>query len=190
MLLNGAVLKPRTLNDMDLELMRRHASTHDRINNLNWNRNRDSNRSNGYSQGGGHMRSYPPAPTPGVPPPNVAAVQWYQQTGISFSAQIGGGHNSGVLRLEDLQAQFGAVGNSAGDPRGHYSQSQGRGGYYNQDRNYGQQNRGGYGQDRGGYGQDRGYGRNDRGGNRGSYYQNQDNRYSGSGSGYRDGRWR
>ena len=213
MLLNGAVLKSRVLNEMDIELMRRHASTHERIHNLNWSRNGD--RSNGYNQGqggynqgqggynqgqgGGHLRSYPAAPTPGVPPSNVAAASWYQQTTTNFSLQNTGGHVSGVLRLEDLQAQFGSVsGASGGELRGYYSQSSGRGGYYNQggsgqqgygDRGYDQggQSRGGYGQDRGGYNQSRGYGMNGRGS---GYYQNQDARYSGTGSGYRDNRRR
>jgi len=189
MLLRGAVLNQRTLNEMDIESMRRHASTHDRINNLNWqNRNSprngnsygyqsrtngNSNYSNpqGYgnpqgsynnSQGGQHMRVFPPVPTPGVPPSNIQATQWYQQTSsYGGPPQAGAGHNSGILRLEDLQSQFGNI-------------PPARGGY---------QNRGGYNQDRG---NSRG---NDRGGN--GYYGNQDNRYgSGSGSGYRDNRWR
>lgn len=189
MLLNGAVLKPRALNDMDLEVMRRHATTHDRINNLNWNRNGD--RSNGYNQqsGGGHMRSYPPTPTPGVPPSNVAAVQWYHQTNMSFGSQIGGAHVSGVLRLQDLQAQFGNVSGASGEPRGYYSQPPTRTGHYGQG-GYGQQDRGhgdrGHDQ-RGGYGDRGGNNQGRRGGS--GYYQNQDGRY-GSGSGYRDNRGR
>jgi hypothetical protein len=135
------------------------------------------------------MRSYPPAPTPGVPPSNVAAAQWYQQTNSGYGPQNGNPHVSGVLRLEDLQAQFGNVSGASGEPRGYYSQPN-RGGYYNQG-GYGQPDRGygdrGYDQ-RGGNYQGRGYERNDRG--RG-FYQNQDGRYgSGSGSGYRDNRWR
>jgi hypothetical protein len=227
MLLSGAVLKPRTINEMDVELMRRHASTHDRIHNLNWqNRNsprngnsqgynsRPNGNSQGYnsnygntqgynqgnsqgydnSQGGGqHMKWFPPVPTPGVPPPNTQAAQWYQQTS-SYGAAQNVGHSSGVLRLEDLQATFGGgAGSSRGgygnDNRGGSSGYPARGGYYN-DRGYSGNNRGGgYGgnQDRGSYG-----GNQDRGGR--GYNQNQEsNRYSGSGSGssaYRDNRRR
>lgn len=176
MLLRGATLNPRTLNEMDFELMRRHASTHDRIHGLNWqqrdsprNGSYNNSRQNGNSQqdygggGGGqqHMKWFPPGntpgiPTPGIPPSNVQASQWYQQT----SVQQNGGHSSGVLRLEDLQAQFGGAARS-------------RGGF-----------NGGGDNSRGGRGYDR------RGGGSGYY---QDNRYSGSGSGsgsgYRESRW-
>jgi hypothetical protein len=166
---------------MDVETMRRHAATHDRIQNLGWqnhnsprngnsqgyhartNGNSNYGNSMGYgnsrgsydnSQGGQHMKVFPPAPTPGVPPSNIQASQWYQQTSQGGTSQ---GHNSGILRLEDLQSQFGNI-------------PPARGGYQNRGGGYGGNSRG-----------------NDRGGN--GYYGNQENR-SGSGSGYRDRRWR
>jgi hypothetical protein len=163
MLLRGAILHDRRLNDMDFEAMRRHASTHDRIHGLNW-QNRDSSRdgtqqgynsqgynsrSNGnsqdYNNGGQHMKWFPPVNTPGIPPSNTQASQWYQQT--SVTAQ-NGAHSSGVMRLEDLQAQFGGGSrggfnsNSRGQDRGYYSQDSRRGGggsgyYQNQENRYG-----------------------------------------------------
>jgi hypothetical protein len=178
MLLRGAVLNPRTLNEMDFELMRRHASTHDRIHGLNWQsqQNRDSprtsqqqqlynSRQNGNSQdygaGGQHMKWFPPTNTPGIPPSNVQANQWYHQTSTSSASVQNGGHSSGILRLEDLQAQFG----SGGVPRGGF----------NGDDN----SRGGRGYDRRGGG----------GGGGGSgYYRESWYSGSGSGSGYRDSR--
>jgi len=178
MLLRGAILKPRTLNEMDIETMRRHAATHDRIQNQSW-QNRNSPRNGGYqartngnsnygnsmgygnsrgsydnSQGGQHMKVFPPAPTPGVPPSNIQASQWYQQTSQGGTSPA---HNSGILRLEDLQTHFGNI-------------PPARGGYQNRGGGYGGNPRG-----------------NDRGGN--GYYGNRENR-SGSGSGYRDNRWR
>lgn len=223
MLLNGAVLRPRVLNEMDVDLMRRHASTHDRIHNLGWqNRNspRNGNGGSGYNRNGNSgynnsrenqgygnsgyggqqggqqgygaqgygnqpIKSFPPANAPGVPPSNAMASQWYEQTSVG---QGNGGHNSGIMRLDDLQTHFGAAGGQPG--------FQNRAGY---------QNRGGYDdQNQGGYAgrgnQDRGYSRNDRGygGDRGGsgdrsgsgYYQNQGYSGSGSGSAYRDNRRR
>lgn len=183
MLLRGAVLNPRTLNEMDFELMRRHASTHDRIHGLNWQsqQNRDSSRYNGTSQqqqsynsrqngnsqdyggggGGQHMKWFPPTNTPGIPPSNIQASQWYQQTSTFSTSVQNGGHSSGVLRLEDLQAQFGG----GGVPRGGF--------------NDGGNSRGGRGYDRRGGG----------GGGGGSgYYKESWYSGSGSGSGYRDSR--
>lgn len=163
MLLRGAVLHDRRLNDMDFEAMRRHASTHDRIHGLNW-QHRDSprnataqgynsqghnSRSNGnsqdYNSGGQHMKWFPPANTPGIPPSNAQASQWYQQTSQAVQP---GGHSSGVMRLEDLQAQFGGGsrggfnGNSRGQDQGYYGHDgrrSGRGsGYYqNQENRFG-----------------------------------------------------
>ena len=98
------------------------------------------------------MKWYPPANTPGIPPSNAQASQWYQQT-ASYGAPANGGHSSGVMRLDDLAAQFGG----GGPPRGGFNGRDSRGG---------QQNRGYYGQDR-------------RGGGGSGYYQ--DNRY-GSGN--------
>ena len=194
MLLQGIVLDQPTLNEMDFEVMRRHASTHDRIQGLSW-QSRDSPRngnpqnykprSNGNPQGysnngnnqgysnygnsqgyagsgnssGQHMKWFPPANTPGIPPSNAQASQWYQQTASYSGTAANEGHSSGVMRLEDLAAQFGGGG---GQPRGGYNAGDSRGG---------QQSRGGY------YNQDR----RGRGGS--GYYQ--DNRY---GSGYRDSR--
>src|SRR5947207_7606253 len=143
MLLRGAVLPDRRLNDMDFEVMRRHASTHDRIHGLNW-QNRDSprnrtpqgynSRSNGnsqdYSVEGQHMKWFPPANTPGIPPSNAQASQWYQQTSVPIQNR---GHNYGIMRLEDLQVQFGGGfrggfnGNSRGQDRGYYGQDSRRG---------------------------------------------------------------
>ena len=190
MLLRGVVLAQPTLNEMDFEVMRRHASTHDRIQGLSWqnrdsprngtpqgNKSRPNGNSQGYSNygnnqgyfnygnsqgysgngnsGGQHMKGFPPSITPGIPPSNAQASQWYQQT-ASHGAAARGGHSSGVMRLEDLAAQFGGGGPplrglNGGDSRG----GQPSRGYYNQDR---------------------------RGGGSGYY---QDNRY---GSGYRDSR--
>ena len=164
MLLRGAILCDRRLNDMDFELMRRHASTHDRIHGLNW-QHRDSPRngtpqgynSQGYNSrpngnpqdsnsGGQHMKWFPPANTPGIPPSNIQASQWYQQTSVTVQNE---GHSSGVMRLEDLQAQFGGGsrggfnGNSRGQDRGYYGQDSRRGGrgsgyYQNQENRYGE----------------------------------------------------
>lgn len=195
MLLRGVVLAQPTLNEMDFEVMRRHAATHDRIQGLSW-QNRDSprngtpqnykSRANGNSQGysnygnnqgysnygnsqgysgngnsgGQHMKWFPPANTPGIPPSNAQASQWYQQTESYTVATVNGGHSSGVMRLEDLAAQFGG----GGQPRGGYGGGDSRGGQ--------QQSRGYYNADRRG------------GGGGGSGYY-QDNRY---GSGYRDSR--
>ena len=169
MLLRGANLKPRRLNEMDTELMRRHATTHDRLFGFSWQSRESprtgtpqegyiSQRTNGNPQGQGeqHMRWYPPASTPGIPPSNAQASQWYQQTSVSYGAVSNGSHSSGIMRLEDLRAQFGSNsrdGAPSGDSRRGYSDR----GYYSQDRRSGGS----------------------------GYYQNQ---YSGSGtgSGYRD----
>lgn len=171
MLLSGAVSKPRTLNEMDFEAMKRHASTHDRIHGLSW-QNRDSPRAgtsqsynpraNGNPQGyseSQHMKWYPPASTPGIPPSNTQASQWYQQTSVAHGSVPDGGHSSGIMRLEDLQAQFG------GTNRGGFNMG-------------GNQGRGYYGQDR----------RSNRGNGGSGYYQGQYGR-SGSGYGNRDNRW-
>jgi hypothetical protein len=208
MLLRGAELRPRVLNEMDVDLMRRHASTHDRIQNLNWqnrdsprngnNNNRNGNRgyqnsqgngSQGYQQyqgqGSGYgnqpMKSFPPAAAPGVPASNLQASQWYEQTSTN------GGHSSGIMRMDDLQAQFGGAGTQSSQSHGGY---QSRGGY-------GDEIRGGYGgrggtQDRSR--NDRGYGDPNRGGYGGSggsgHYQGPRHSGSGSGSAYRDNRRR
>ena len=172
MLLRGAVLKPRTLNEMDTELMRRHATIHDRINGLSWKEPPRNGSSEGYNFGGKgasqsfsdgntqgrsqHMRWFPPPPpppttttTPGIPPSNIQASQWYQQTSTTYSSAVSSdGHSSGIMRLEDLQTYF-----------------RGSGGY----------SRGGYSGGRGYYSQDR------RSGGGSGYYQGHDDRYSGSG---------
>jgi len=163
MVLRGVIPDPRKLNDMDFEVMRRHASTHDRINGFTWQSNNSRGNGNGrpysarpnggYTQDSGNqpMRSYPPGPTPGVPPPNAAASQWYQQTSSSYSNGSSGSPRSGVMRLDDLSAMFADNNQRQRDPRR---------------------------DDRGYYG--------NRGNNSGGsgYYQGYDSRYGGSGSGY------
>ena len=172
MLLRGAILNPRTLNEMDLEVMRRHATTHDRIQNLSGERDRNSNggqryqsrNNNNYAptydtsqSGSQHMKWYPPAQsTPGIPPSNAQASQWYQQqpSTTAYNTAPNGAHNSGIMRLDDLRTQFGGNSNSRGGFQGGSSQG---GGYYSQ----GQRNVGN------------------------GYYQNQGNRYNGYGYGDR-----
>jgi len=170
MLLRGAIPDARKLNDMDFEVMRRHAATHDRINGFTWqsrdSRNNGNSYSNrvhgGYSQDMGQpVRSLPPAgPTPGVPPSNAAASQWYQQTYSTYSVSSSGAAKSGVMRLDELSVMFGNSNNQRSESR-------------RDDRNNRNQ---GYYENRGSSGGS-------------GYYQGYDNNYRGSGSGYyRDSR--
>jgi hypothetical protein len=151
MLLPGVVLKSRTLNELDIDLMRRHAATHDRINNLSW-QNRSSNgrgyngRANESPQGYNqdyrntqrpqqHMKSFPSSNSPGIPPSNAQASQWYQETSVQIGTIPNGGHNSGILRLEDLRMQFGGGSQGGYTMSDHRQRQQGQGFYGRGSRN-------------------------------------------------------
>ena len=101
---------------------------------------RKLDRNSDNAQAGQRMKWFPPTSTPGVPPSNGRASDWYQQTSVSFGSTTTASDSSGILRLEDLQAQFGTSSrggfrsDSRGQyqERGHYSRNGGSGYYQNQ----------------------------------------------------------
>jgi hypothetical protein len=154
MLLRGAIPQPRILTESQIEDMRRN-TFQDRppryFQNRDSPRDRFNSRVNGDSQysqtnESQHMKWNSNARTPGIPPSNVQASAWYEQTSTAHSSDTAhnenGGHNSGIMRLDDLQAQFGGRNDRryqdrGYQDRGYHNRSRGSGYYSGQHSGYG-----------------------------------------------------
>jgi hypothetical protein len=110
MLLAGATLQPRTLSEGDVEEMKkntyqersRFTSTDSPRERYNFRHNRNTQ-----TQGNNGME-WSSTPTPGIPPSNAQASEWYKETSFSGSQPVSNAsHTSGIMRLDDLRAEFG-----------------------------------------------------------------------------------